>query len=77
MLGWQQCWAFFGCIDAVAYHLGTDATDSSTLKVSYEESSQMKQNKGTKCKQADTQEANESHKIIIDLLDMHMHLLAL
>ena len=54
--------AFFGCINVVAYLVGTDTTDGSALKLSFEGSSRMEQNKGTKCKQADTQKAKEFHK---------------
>ena len=34
-------WAFFGCLDVatVAYLIGTDTTDGSTLKLSFEGSS--------------------------------------
>ena len=55
-------WAFFGCIVVVAYLAGTDTSDGSALKLSFEWSSRMEQNKGTKCKQADTQKAQESQQ---------------
>ena len=50
MLGWrlfQTSWAFFGYIDVVAYLVGTDTTDGSALKLSFEGSSWIEQSKGT------------------------------